>query len=651
MGIRVLVGWKLRGRTACRVVRAVGVVVALGIAVPGAPAVALEAVAFVSLSPTSPGRDPLPVMTGTAPAGSSVTVYSDVDCLADATAAPVTASDTGGFVVTLTTDPARPTTSYYGKAIASDGTETPCSFLTTYELDTVAPAAPTLRLGNPGPANANSVQLLVGAEAGAVLRFYRNDATCATPFDVVDVADLPPEGLSATVPDNSVTTFGVTATDRAGNASACSFATYTEDSASRTPRAPDLAPASDTGDSNVDDLTSVTLPTFIGDVGSVDPSSTVVLFADGVEVGRGQADADGGYAVTATVAFTSGISAVTARATDPLGNVSALSAPLFVEVDASSPVWQVDLNTDTGYISPNGDGRLDTLDVTLRLSKVMRWTWRLEDAAGSVRYSASGDSNVAQVSWAGRDQAGLMLPNALYTWHFSGTDRAGNVYTDFINDAVRLDTVAPGVTTSVSPTAFNPTTASTRLTVKISAARADEDVFVTVAVVNAAGTSVRNLPPQTSTGPKTLYFPWDGRDTAGRVLASGSYTFVTRAVDPGKTATTNLLSVRIDTIAPRIGTVTATPNPFKPGVSSPVIAVPVSEASTVTVDILSQAGVLLRRLPSKTATGAVTVKFTWDGRKTSSTGAFVGKGLYEVRVRAVDWAKNSSVRSTWIEAS
>jgi hypothetical protein len=93
---------------------------------------------------------------------------------------------------------------------------------------------------------------------------------------------------------------------------------------------PVLAAASDSGPSNSDDYTNVTLPTFTG---TALAGNTVTLFDGTTVVGTAVASAAGQWSITATSKFADGVHKITAQASDGYGDVSAMSAALAVTVD------------------------------------------------------------------------------------------------------------------------------------------------------------------------------------------------------------------------------------------------------------------------------------------------------------------------------
>ena len=126
------------------------------------------------------------------------------------------ASGAGGATVVGATD----------RAVGNQGA------LYVFENDSSAPAAPVLSTTDPGsPANANTVRVRGTAEPASTVRLYGGDCT-GSPLATGPAADLAGAGVAVSLADNSVTTLRATATDRAGNTSACSAPlTYVEDSA------------------------------------------------------------------------------------------------------------------------------------------------------------------------------------------------------------------------------------------------------------------------------------------------------------------------------------------------------------------------------------------------------------------------------------
>ncbi len=89
--------------------------------------------------------------------------------------------------------------------------------------DVVAPAAPQLSATDPGsPALDPTPRILGSAEQRSTVRLYSGAGCSGDPLVVAGAAELASPGLSVNVAEGTTAVFSATATDLAGNASACS---------------------------------------------------------------------------------------------------------------------------------------------------------------------------------------------------------------------------------------------------------------------------------------------------------------------------------------------------------------------------------------------------------------------------------------------
>ena len=153
------------------------------------------------------------------------------------------------------------------------------------------------------------------------------------------------------------------AMDAAGNAAPLSapLVVIIDSIAPAAPSAPDLVAGSDTGSSDIDNLTGDATPTFTG---TAEPGVTVTLKDGATVLATTTADVNGDWSVTSP-ALGEGSHAITATATDAAGNEGAASAALSVTIDTSPPEAPTiaGFGEDTGT---TGDGR--TADRVLVLS-------------------------------------------------------------------------------------------------------------------------------------------------------------------------------------------------------------------------------------------------------------------------------------------
>ena len=149
------------------------------------------------------------------------------------------------------------------------------------------------------------------------------------------------------------------ATDAAGNVSNASPAlTISIDTAApAAPSTPDMAPSSDTGSSNSDNITGIRTPTFTG---TAESGSTVELFAGSSLLGSTTADGSGHWSFTVGSDLPIGRHTIVSKASDAAGNQSSLSNALIIDIlpmidsvtyNSASGVLQV---TGSGFVAKSG---------------------------------------------------------------------------------------------------------------------------------------------------------------------------------------------------------------------------------------------------------------------------------------------------------
>ena len=267
--------------------------------------------------PASPASSTTPLVKGTAEAGSTVTLYSDSTCTSTALGTGTAAAFAGAGITA--TVPANATTTIRAKATKSGQAASACSSTSvSYTNDSTAPGSVTLSSSTPGSPGSSTTPAVRGtAEAGSTVRLYPTAGCTGSPSATGTAAAFASPGLTVTVAAGSTTTFRATATDGAGNISACSTSslTYVHDSTAPVPVV----------------LTSVTpsSPSTTPVVkGTAEAGSTVKLYATagctGTPAATGTAAAFAAPGLTATVVLGS-TTTFKATATDAAGNTAACS--------------------------------------------------------------------------------------------------------------------------------------------------------------------------------------------------------------------------------------------------------------------------------------------------------------------------------------
>lgn len=191
---------------------------------PAAPATA-------NSDPASPSNVDTPRIVGTAPPGTTVTLYTNPSCTGTpAGSGSAAAYASPGIQVVV---PNNSTTTFYSTATDAAGNASPCSASgTVYVEDSVPPPGAALSGTSPAsPANDNSPRVKGSAQAGSTVRLYTDAACTSAVAGEGSAATFASPGIAVSVADDSTTTLYAQATDAAGNSSACSApASYTEDS-------------------------------------------------------------------------------------------------------------------------------------------------------------------------------------------------------------------------------------------------------------------------------------------------------------------------------------------------------------------------------------------------------------------------------------
>ena len=370
--------------------------------------------------------DNTPTLNGTARAGSIVTLSSSLD----GNVGTAVADGSGAWTLTVNA--------------LSDGTHqltatadgSPASGALAITIDTTAPAVPT------------SLDLSAGSDSGSSnTDNYTNDTTPTVSGDapagtaVTLLANGAPVGTGSanspwTIVSSALTggsySFTATATDAAGNTSAASsgLSVTIDTTAPAAPAGLDLAPGSDTGVSNNDDITKATALTVSG---SAENLATVALFSGASQVGSDASD--GNWSITSST-LSEGNASLTATATDRAGNTSPASAPLVVSIDTTAPAAPTNLDlvagSDTGWQNNDNNTADKTPTIVGAAANGSNVILRVD---GAVAGSDSSNS-----SWSVTTSE---LTDGMRSFTATATDVAGNTSSASSALVVTIDTVAP----------------------------------------------------------------------------------------------------------------------------------------------------------------------------------------------------------------
>lgn len=337
-----------------------------------------------------------PVFTGSATAGSAISLFDGSRLIGTATA-------DGGGAWSITSaklaSGVRPITAV---ATSTAGAVSAPSAGLAVTIDVTPPGAPSqpdLTTDSGASATDNYTNIdtptFAGTAPGAsTVKLF--DGATEIGSGVVTVS-----GWSITTASLSPGLHAITARamDTAGNMSAPGKSlAVTIDTAASVPSRPDLANASDTGASATDDITRRTELTLGG---SAEGLSAVQVFADGIEIGSTTASGAGTWSFK-TASQAEGTRSFTVRTTDKAGNV-ATSGALSVRIDTTPPVLASIATVSAATITGSAEA---ASQITLFVDKKAVGT-TAADGAGGWSIPVALSPGVAQaVRLASTDAAG-----------------------------------------------------------------------------------------------------------------------------------------------------------------------------------------------------------------------------------------------------
>ncbi len=459
-------------------------------------------------------NDTTPTLTGTAEAGSTVTIKDGVSVLGT-----TTANGAGAWSFTPSSPLSDGAHSFTATAIDPAGNATSASLALTVTIDTSvsAPSTPDLdAASDTGASSTDNITddhtpTLTGtAEAGAVVEIFDGVASLGT---VVADGGGAWSFTTGTLVDGAHN-FAATATDAAGNVSTASGAlavTIVPSTLPAAPTVPDLAAASDTGASDTDNIINDTTPTLTG---TADAGVTIEVFDGLTSLGTTVADGGGAWSLTTGV-LSNGAHAFTATATDAASHVVGSLGSLAVTIDTTPPAPQVTPDLATASDSGASDTDNITSDTTPTVTGTAEAGATVEifdDLSSLGTTVADGSGN-----WSFTTDP---LDEGTHSFTAQATDIAGNTGAASAELMVTVDTTAPA---APAITGFSDDTGATG-----DGITADDDI--TLAGTAEAGASIEVFDGLSSLGTTVADGSGDWSLATG-VLTPGAHSFTAAATD------------------------------------------------------------------------------------------------------------------------
>ncbi|HBC7436080.1 BapA/Bap/LapF family large adhesin [Enterobacter bugandensis] len=502
-------------------------------------------------------NDTTPTLTGTAEAGSVITIYQDGSTTPLTT---VTADGSGNWSYT----PAALGEGLHTFEVTAtlNGATSGRSPAASVTVDLTAPGTPTIGsvIDDVGPVTGpltsgqttnDSQPTLTGTGAvGDTISIYNNGVL----LDSVVVGNTGTWSYTTPALPEGSNVLTIRETDPAGNQSGPSADfTIVVDSISTTPvitsvtdnvgnTATPVASGSETNDAT---------PTLSG---TADANSIVTIFDGATQIAVVTADGTGAWSFTPETALVEGPHAFTVQATDPQGNLSLVSAPWSVVVDLTAPTVPT-LDTVSDNVPGGVTGNLTSGQATNDNTPTISGTGQ----AGSTIYIMNNGTQLGTTTvdvngnWSFTPTT--PLDDGSYSLRAYATDAAGNASANSSVFAFTVDTAGPGVPVVTSVI---------------------DDVAPTTGTLTSGNSTNDARPTFNGTGDvgSTVHVIVDGNEIGTAVVnAQGSWTFTpgTDLIDGPHAITFNATDA-----AGNVGTATA---PFNLTVDTGVPSAPVISAA------------------------------------------------------------------------
>lgn len=305
-------------------------------------------------------------------------------------------------------------------------------------------------------------------------------------------------------------------------------------------------------------------------------------------------------------------------------------------IDKTAPSAFV--KTGNSIFSPDGDGKLDTMEIFQETSKEKAWFGEILDASGRIVKSYEyGEVPPASITWDGASSENT-INDGFYTYKLYATDLAGNTGTA-VTKTFELNTGTTEVLLSVSEKAFSPNGDKVKDSlvftpqIKTSSAIVEYKLTIYDAKENPVKTFADNraLPKSIS---------WNGTSDEGILCSDGTYSAKLFTVSKnGSETSVSTQSFELDTIYPEAN-VQVPYLAFSPNEDKRKDFIPLTISSSA--ETLWQGQILDKKgnvVKSYSWTGKAN-SFDWDG--CDEAGNIVENGKYSFTISATDQAGNFS---------
>ncbi|MGE5473611.1 MAG: FlgD immunoglobulin-like domain containing protein [Ignavibacteriales bacterium] len=241
-------------------------------------------------------------------------------------------------------------------------------------------------------------------------------------------------------------------------------------------------------------------------------------------------------------------------------------------------------------------------------------------------FDGSVNAGVQSAKWDGTDDNNLPVTSGTYSYVITASNNLGSVQAE---DTVTVD--------------FSPVE-SKGVTITYTLSEAS---YVSISIFDGSGKLIRTLQESQLQPAGVNKAVWDGKDSSGRIVPDGVYTYKISAVDLiGLASNPTSGKIVVERLIPSITNVSDSPDPFSPnGSNFNTIKYTISENCLVEIKVLGPNSEVIKSLRSvQEAAGEHFV--VWDGK--DEYGGICSGGVYTYTIDAADSFKKSAVTSTGI---
>ncbi|TFH05897.1 MAG: hypothetical protein E4H09_01250, partial [Spirochaetales bacterium] len=319
------------------------------------------------------------------------------------------------------------------------------------------------------------------------------------------------------------------------------------------------------------------------------------------------------------------------------------SEPGTVVVDNTLPSGTA--SVDTAVFSPNGDGRKDTVTLTLTSSSESQWVGTFSADGQIVFQDSYAGTAPRSFTWNGQNLAGVGLADGLYSYTLSATDLAGNSFATS-PVTVELDTVARPLALPEGPLAFSPNGDGVKdvVTLTFGGAITDKLVSATLTIADDKGARIASLEIGDKIASSVSLTGYTDNARTSRAPEGTYRVSVSALYGNGTLSESGPVDVVLDVTAPR-GTVALSDTAFSPEGDGKKDTLGITHTLDSDASwqgfVFVPGGAVLETFEFGTSAPA---RVVWNGN--DLTGKAVPDGTYSYELIGTDAAGNSSTTNT-----